>query len=254
MSYEFIMVRIENGIAVVSLNRPRELNALNKKMVLELDKAFEELAADKQVKVVIITGEKNFVAGADIRNMIDLNPEMAKEFAFRHTFNKIENCPKPVIAAISGFALGGGLELALACDLRIAAPNAKVGFPEINLGIFPGAGGTQRLPRLIGTAKAKELIYTGDIIGAAKAEKYGLVNAIADDPLDEAMKLAKKLIVKAPVALKLAKQCINLAFDVDAKTGFEFEAINWASTFATEDQKEGMKAFMEKRKAVFTGE
>jgi Enoyl-CoA hydratase/carnithine racemase len=253
MNGEYIRVNIDEGIAVVYLNRPKELNALNRDMVMELDQAFDSMAIDPGIKAVIITGEKHFAAGADINNMLDLSPEMAKEFSFRQTFSKIEDLPKPVLAAISGFALGGGLELALACDMRIAAPDARLGFPEINLGIFPGAGGTQRLPRLIGTAKAKEMIYTGDIITASKAEQYGLVNAIADKPLNEAIAVANKLINKAPVALKLAKQCINLSYDVDAKKGFEFEAVAWAGTFATHDQKEGMKAFVEKRKPKFLG-
>jgi enoyl-CoA hydratase len=253
MNYEFIDVKIQDGIAIVSLNRPKALNALNKDMVMELDRAFDEMASDSLVKAVVITGEKNFAAGADISNMLALSPEQAKEFSFRHTFNKIEDFPKPVIAAIPGFALGGGLELALTCDMRIASADAKLGFPEINLGIFPGAGGTQRLPRLIGSAWAKELIYTGAVINAAKAAEYGLVNMITENPLEEALKLAGKLAAKAPVALKLAKQCINLASDVDQKTGIEFEAATWSSTFATEDQREGMKAFVEKRKAVFTG-
>lgn len=251
MSYEFIRVTIEEGIAVISLDRPKELNALNKSMVQELNRSFEEMAGDNRVKAVVITGEKNFAAGADISSMLNLSPEMAKEFSFSATFDKIEDFPKPVIAAISGFALGGGLELALACDMRIASPNAKVGFPEINLGIFPGAGGTQRLPHLIGLARAKEMIYTGATIDIAKAAEYGLVNLVVEDPLEEALRIAAKLGAKASVALKLAKQCLNLAFDVDQKTGIEFEGVAWASTFATEDQKEGMKAFMEKRKAVF---
>ncbi|HWQ75872.1 MAG TPA: enoyl-CoA hydratase-related protein [Syntrophomonas sp.] len=253
MSYEYIEINIENEIAVVSLNRPKELNALNKPMILELDRAFETMTDDPRIKAVVITGEKNFAAGADIHYMLDLSPELAKGFSFRHTFNKIEDFPKPVFAAISGFALGGGLELALACDMRIASPNAKLGFPEINIGIFPGAGGTQRLPRLIGTARAKELIYTGNIITASKAEAYGLVNTIADKPLEAAVEMAGKLIIKAPVALKLAKQCINLAFNVDANIGFEYEAIAWASTFATHDQKEGMRAFVEKRAPQYLG-
>jgi len=251
MNYEFIDVKTQNGIAVIFLNRPKAMNALNKDMVLELDDAFEKMAGDSQVKAVVITGEKNFAAGADISNMLTLSPEEAKEFSFRHTFNKIEDFPKPVIAAISGFALGGGLELALVCDMRIAAPNANLGLPEINLGIFPGAGGTQRLPRLIGTSRAKEMIYTGDIININKATEYGLVDMVAENPLEEALKMAGKLAVKAPIALKLAKQCINLAIDTDQNKGIEFEAVAWSSTFATEDQREGMKAFKEKRKAVF---
>jgi|LSQX01.1.fsa_nt_gb enoyl-CoA hydratase len=253
MNYEFIDVEAQNGVAVVFLNRPKALNALNKGMVLELDRVFDEMDGDSLVKAVVITGEKNFAAGADISNMLTLSPEEAKEFSFRHTFTKIEDFPKPVIAAISGFALGGGLELALACDMRIAAPNAKLGFPEINLGIFPGAGGTQRLPRIVGPSRAKEMIYTGDIINITKAAEYGLVDIVAEDPLEEALKLAGKFAAKAPIALKLAKQCINLALDTDQKQGIEFEAVAWASTFATEDQREGMQAFVEKRKAIFKG-
>ncbi len=253
MSYQFIAVKTENEIGVVCLNRPSELNALNKDMVLELDRAFDEMASDPGVKAVVITGEKNFAAGADITNMMALTPEEAKGFSFRHTFNKIEAFPKPVIAAISGFALGGGMELALACDMRVASPTAKMGFPEINLGIFPGAGGTQRLPRLIGTARAKEMIYTGGFVDGAKALEYGLVNQIAEDPLAEALKLASRLGAKAPAAFRLAKQCLNLALDLDQKTGIEFEAVAWCSLFATEDQREGMQAFAEKRKPVFKG-
>jgi Enoyl-CoA hydratase/carnithine racemase len=253
MIYEFIKTNFADGTVVITLNRPQELNALNKAMVMELDQAFEKLAASPAVKAVIITGEKNFAAGADISNMVDLNPEAAKAFAFGPTFNKIENCGKPVIAAMEGYALGGGLELALACDLRIASPHTKVGFPEINLGIFPGAGGTQRLTRLIGPARTKEMIYTGTIIDAVKAAEYGILNLIAEDPGAEARQTAGKLAAKPAVALALAKQCINLALDVDARNGSEFEKVAWASTFATADQKEGMQAFMEKRKAVFTG-
>jgi enoyl-CoA hydratase len=253
MSYQNITVRNENNVAIVSLNRPKSLNALNSELVVELDKAFDEIAADPQVKAVIITGEKNFAAGADITNMVELTPEEAKDFSFSGVFNKIEDCAKPVIAAIEGFALGGGMELALCCDFRIAAAGAKMGFPEINLGIFPGAGGTQRLPRLIGVVRAKRLIYTGAMIKGEVALEYGLVDALAENPLEEAIKLAGELAGKAPVALKLAKQCINITNDTDIKTGFEFEAINWARLFATSDQKEGMRAFIEKRKAEFSG-
>jgi enoyl-CoA hydratase len=253
MSYENIIVRIENNVAVVNLNRPKSLNALNSDMVAELGRAFEELSGDAQVKVVIITGEKNFAAGADITNMVELTPEEAYDFAFSPVYNKIAACPKPVIAAIEGFALGGAMELALCCDLRIAAPNAKVGFPEITLGIFPGAGGTQRLPRLIGPAQAKKLIYTGAIIKGEAAHALGLVDTLADNPLEAALALAQELAAKPPVALKLAKECIDRAGDVDVNTGIAFEATSWARLFATSDQKEGMRAFIGKRKPAFTG-
>jgi enoyl-CoA hydratase len=253
MSYENIIVRSENNVSIVNLNRPGSLNALNSAMVAELDKAFDEFSADPQVKAIVITGEKNFAAGADINNMVELTPEEARDFAFSPVYNKIANCRKPVIAAIEGFALGGGMELALCCDIRIAAPGAKMGFPEINLGIFPGAGGTQRLPRLIGPSKAKKLIFTGSRIKGEEALSLGLVDVLAEKPLEEAIKLATKLAGKAPVALRLAKECINTAADVDIATGSAFEASEWAGLFATADQKEGMRAFIEKREPVFAG-
>ncbi|MDR1246466.1 MAG: enoyl-CoA hydratase/isomerase family protein [Clostridiales Family XIII bacterium] len=253
MSYENIIIRKENNIATVSLNRPKSLNALNSELVAELDRAFDELSADSETRVVVITGEKNFAAGADITNMVELTPEEARDFAFSDTYDKIANCPKPVIAAIEGFALGGGMELALSCDFRIAAPNAKMGFPEITLGIFPGAGGTQRLPRLVGLPKAKRLIFTGAIIRGEEALACGLVDGLADNPLEETMSFALELAAKPAVALKLAKECINLAADADIKTGIAYEASNWARLFATSDQKEGMRAFIEKRKPEFAG-
>ncbi|MDR2132343.1 MAG: enoyl-CoA hydratase/isomerase family protein [Clostridiales Family XIII bacterium] len=253
MGYENIIVRNENSVSIVYLNRPGSLNALNSAMIAELEKAFEALCADPQVKAVVITGEKNFAAGADITNMVELTPEEARVFSFSAVYNKIASCPKPVIAAIEGFALGGGMELALCCDIRIAASGAKMGFPEINLGIFPGAGSTQRLPRLIGPSKSKKLIFTGAVVRGEEALSIGLVDVLAENPLEEALKLAGELAGKAPVALKLAKECIDAAAGVDLDTGVLFEASNWARLFATSDQKEGMRAFLEKRKAEFTG-
>jgi enoyl-CoA hydratase len=253
MSYENIIIHKENNIATVSLNRPSSLNALNSELVAELAGAFDELSADSETRVVVITGEKNFAAGADITNMVELTPEEARDFAFSDTYDKIAGCPKPVIAAIEGFALGGGMELALCCDFRIAAPKAKMGFPEITLGIFPGAGGTQRLPRLIGLSKAKKLIFTGAIIRGEEALACGLIDSLADNPLEEAMALAGDLAARPGVALKLAKECINLSADTDLKTGIAYEASNWARLFATADQKEGMRAFIDKRKPEFTG-
>jgi enoyl-CoA hydratase len=252
-NYKNIIVRNENNVFIINLNRPESLNALNSDMVAELGQAFDELIANPEAKVIIITGEKNFAAGADITNMVELTPEEAYAFAFSPIYNKIAGCPKPVIAAIEGFALGGAMELALCCDLRIAAPGAKLGFPEITLGIFPGAGGTQRLPRLIGPAKAKNLIYTGKIIKGDVALEYGLVDTLADNPLEEATKLAESLATKPSVALKLVKECIDVACDVDLNTGIAYEATEWARLFATQDQKEGMRAFIEKRKPAFVG-
>lgn len=254
MSYKNIIVSTEGGVSVVKLDRPESLNALNAELVAELDRAFTEFEGDPETRVVVITGEKNFAAGADITNMVELTPDEARDFAFSPTFNKIAACPKPVIAAIEGFALGGGMELTLCCDLRIAAPGAKMGFPEINLGIFPGAGGTQRLPRLIGASRAKKMIYTGSPVTGEEALDYGLVDIVADDPSLAALELARKLAKKAPVALSLAKACINNADAIDLKSGLALETNAWASLFATADQKEGMRAFIEKRKPEFTGE
>ncbi|HEX3012622.1 MAG TPA: enoyl-CoA hydratase-related protein [Syntrophomonadaceae bacterium] len=251
---ENIILTVEDHIAVITLNRPTVMNALNKQMVTELDKTMDDIANNSEIKAVIITGEKNFAAGADVSNMIEFNPEQARDFSFKDTFNKVENLRQPVIAAMEGYALGGGLELALACDLRIAAANAKFGLPEINLGIFPGAGGTQRLPRLIGAGRAKQIIYLGKMIDAPTALQYGLINQmVEDDVKSKALNLAQKLAAKAPVALKLAKKAINSGLNTDLKTGIEFEAMTWGTLFATDDQKEGMRAFLDKRKPKFMG-
>ncbi|HOQ09370.1 MAG TPA: enoyl-CoA hydratase-related protein [Syntrophomonadaceae bacterium] len=253
MAYDCISLTRHEMIGIVTLQRPQALNALNHQMIEELEQVFMELETDEKVKAVIITGEKHFAAGADINDMLDFNPEQARAFSFRHCFARIEAFPKPVLAAISGFALGGGLELALVCDWRIADNTARLGLPEINLGIFPGAGGTLRLPRLIGAARAKEMIFSGKPINAQQALEYGLINQLADDALAEAIQTAEMLASKPPVALKLAKQCINQAFDMDGVKAIEFESVAWASCFATRDQREGMKAFIEKRKPEFTG-
>ncbi|MDR1029069.1 MAG: enoyl-CoA hydratase/isomerase family protein [Clostridiales Family XIII bacterium] len=253
MKYENIIVRTDGNIVIVNLNRPKSLNALNAALIAELSDAFDRLIGDPGIRAVVMTGEQNFAAGADITDMVEFTPEEARAFTFSATFNKIAACPKPVIAAIEGFALGGGMELALCCDFRIASPGAKMGFPEINLGIFPGAGGTQRLPRLIGISKAKRMIFTGALLKGEAALACGLVDALSDNPSTEAMALAAELALKPPVALRLAKQCVNLSDETDLNVGLEFEASNWARLFATEDQKEGMRAFTEKRKAQFTG-
>jgi enoyl-CoA hydratase len=253
MDFKNIQFSVTGKVAFVKLNRPKALNALNTDVVKELDVAIEAIAANPKICALVIGSDKHFAAGADIKEMIEMNPEQAKGFAFNPTFAKIESLMKPSIAAISGYALGGGMELALVCDMRIASPDAKFGFPEINLGIIPGAGGTQRLPRLIGASRAKELIYQGTIIDANKALQYGLVNEIADDPMDVATKLAEKLALKAPLAVQAAKQCIQMTSKVDLPSGIEFEEVIWSRLYATEDQKEGMRAFAEKRKPVFKG-
>lgn len=257
MAYEVILLNKENGVATITLNRP-PMNPLNSQVFRELSQAADELQADASVKAVIITGagDKAFAAGADITEMVNLTPVEALPFcqASRIAFEKIENLGKPAIAAINGLALGGGCELALSCDFRIAADTAKFGQPEINLGIIPGAGGTQRLSRLIGAAKAKELIFLGDIFDAAAAESLGLVNKVvpAGSLMEEAGKLARKLASKPAVAMKMAKAAINTGVNLDITSALTLEIQNFIIAFASEDRKEGMTAFVEKRKPDFT--
>lgn len=256
MELKNLLYAVEDGIATITLNRPKALNALNADLVTELGQVIQVAANDKEVKAVIVTGsDKAFAAGADISLMLKANPTQALQFCehFHFVFDQLEALPKPVIAAVAGLALGGGCELAMACDLRIAAAGTMFGQPEINLGIIPGAGGTQRLPRLIGTARAKELIYTGDMLGAEEALSYGLINRIVapEALLDEAKKLAVKLTKRPGLALAAAKRAINQGQNCDLKTGNLLERECFAGLFATEDQKEGMQAFAEKRKAVF---
>ncbi|GAB6181388.1 short-chain-enoyl-CoA hydratase [Desulfotomaculum defluvii] len=258
MEYKNLLYSKEENIALITLNRPKVLNALNLEIITELHNLLDEVAMDEEVKAVIITGgEKVFAAGADIPFMLGLTPTEAEKLAtaFHATFDRIESLDKPVIAAIAGFALGGGCELSLACDLRLATEDAKFGQPEINLGVIPGAGGTQRLSRLIGVARSKDLIYTGKIIDAQTALSYGLVNEIVsnEDLLAKAKKLAKGLASKGPVALAAAKKAINYGIEVDKYTGNCFERQCFALLFSTQDQKEGMNAFLEKRKAQFKG-
>jgi enoyl-CoA hydratase len=247
-----------DGVATITLNRPKAFNALNDELMGELDRLMDEVAADDEVKAVIITGNaKAFAAGGDIAYMASADPLKAEAFiALCHrAIDKIENLDKPVIAAIAGMALGGGCELAMGCDIRIAAEGAIIGQPEINLGIMPGAGGTQRLARLVGMGWAKQLIFSGENIDAETALRIGLVNKVvpAESLLEEATKLAKKLAAKAPVAMRMAKKCINLGANVDLASGLVFEQKVWSFLFATADQKEGMAAFLEKRKPVFQG-
>ncbi|HUW66393.1 MAG TPA: enoyl-CoA hydratase-related protein [Spirochaetia bacterium] len=258
MSYEVIQLTKENGLAIVTLNRP-PMNPLNSKMFRELIEVTDELQDDASVKAVIITGAGNkaFAAGADITEMVNLSPVGVYNFSqvSRIAFEKIENLRKPVIAAINGLALGGGNELALCCDFRLAADTAKFGQPEINLGIIPGAGGTQRLPRLIGAAKAKEIIFLGDIFDAAVAQNLGLVSKVvrADSLLEEARNLAAKLAAKPAVALSMAKSAINTGMNLDISSALTLEVQSFVTAFASEDRQEGMGAFMEKRKPNFTG-
>jgi len=257
MSYEAIQVTKEGRVAIITLNRP-PMNPLNSAVFRDLAKVADEFRVDSTVKVVIITGAggKAFAAGADVSEMATLTPVEAYNFCQRSkiAFSKLENLNKPVIAAVSGVAFGGGCELALSCDFRIAADNAKFAFPETGLGIIPGGGGTQRLPRLIGATKAKELMFLGDIIDAATAEKIGLVNKVvpADALMEEAMKMANKLAAKPLVAIQMTKAAINLGGNVDITSGLEAEIQNFVIAFASADGKEGISAFVEKRKPNYT--
>ena len=259
MDYQFLLLATEGGIATVTINRPKALNALNAVILQELTHAFTELAKDDSLRAVILTGAggKAFVAGADIASMADLSPLQAREFGVlgQNLMQKIETFPRPVIAAIEGFALGGGCELAMACDIRLASENAKFGQPEVNLGVIPGFAGTQRLPRLVGKGVAKELLYTGDIIDAAEAHRIGLVNKVVENGklLEAAQEMARKIAGKGPLAIQLCKEAVNNGLEMDVDKGCAYEADLFALCFASEDQTEGMKAFLEKLAAEFKG-
>ncbi len=258
MDFKTLLYEKDAGIAIVTLNRPKTMNALNDELINELSIVMDEISADNQVQAVIITGgERAFAAGGDIPFMLNADSLQAEKFveAIRVAFDKIEHLDKPVIAAISGLALGGGSELALACDIRMAAEGTLFGQPEINLGIIPGAGGTQRLTRTVGPGWAKYLVMTGSLIDTEAAFKIGLVTAVIpkDQLMNEAKKTAGILVSKSPVAMKAAKRCLNFGMNVDLPSALTYELKTWASLFSTEDQKEGMKAFLEKREAVYKG-
>ncbi|MHB0885756.1 MAG: enoyl-CoA hydratase-related protein [Bacillota bacterium] len=260
MNGEFVRTAREAAITVLTIDRQPALNALNPKVLEELREGVREFTADRSARVMIVTGagERAFVAGADIAAMSKMSVREAAAFAGlgQSTFSAIEDAPKPVIAAINGFALGGGCELAMACDIRIASEKAKIGQPEVNLGVIPGFGGTQRLARLVGRGKAKELIFSAVAIDAASAEKIGLVDAVVppDQLMNKARELATLIAAKAPVAVSLAKAAIDRGLDVDLGTGLAHEAALFAECFSTADQREGMDAFLSKRKAEFKGE
>lgn len=255
--YETLLVNMNNGIAVVSINRPGSLNALNSQVFKELGSVFDEMENDDRVRAVILTGEgeKAFAAGADITEMMRCSVIEARNFAMaaNRTQGKIEVFPKPVIAAIHGFALGGGCELAMACDIRIASTTAKFGQPEVNLAIIPGGGGTQRLSRLIGLGRAKELVYTGGVIGAERAYELGLVNMVVppEKVMEEARRMASKIVTKSLPILRLAKEAMNCGANLDLDRALLFEIECFANCFGTDDQTEGMSAFVEKRKPAF---
>jgi len=252
---EHIKLEKKKGIGIIMLNRPEVRNALNRKMIHELGDAFTGLENDPQIRSIIITGNKDFCAGADIKEMNAIKPEEIETFCrWGHkVFDQLEGMGKPVIAAITGFALGGGCELALACDIRIAGESAKLGQPEVNLGLIPGFGGTQRLSRLVGIARAKEMILTGKIINAKEAASIGLVNRVVKD--EELMiaveEMAQVIAQKAPIAVKMAKKLINENQEI--KEGLEKEIDFFVQCFATQDRLEGINAFLEKRKPEFKG-
>jgi len=245
------------GVALIRLNRPKELNALNLQLMNELKLACRNLDEDNEVRCIVITGnEKAFAAGADIKQMAGktaIDMWKADQFA---TWDQIKKTRKPIIAAVSGFALGGGCELAMLCDMIVASDTALFGQPEIKIGTMPGAGGTQRLTRAIGKAKAMEMILTGKFISAQEAFNFGLINKIVPTELylEEAIKLASEVAMMSPVAIRLAKEAINKVFESSLEEGLHFERKNFYLTFASEDQKEGMAAFVDKRKPHFKGE
>ncbi|MBI1807979.1 MAG: enoyl-CoA hydratase/isomerase family protein [Ignavibacteria bacterium] len=256
MPYANILVTKQDGYAIVQFNRPDVLNALNIKLMEELVDALEILDKDDEVRAIILTGnEKAFAAGADIKEMADAT---AIDMLIRDQFarwDRIRKIKKPLIAAVSGFTLGGGCELAMTCDIIIASETAKFGQPEINIGVMPGAGGTQRLTRAVGKYKAMEMVLTGKMISAEEAVRWGLVNKVVPIEyfLEEAKALAKEIASKPPVAVRLAKEAVLKAFDTTIEGGLEFERRNFYLLFASDDQKEGMKAFTEKRKAEWKG-
>ena len=259
MAYEHIILEIESSLATITFNRPKAMNALNNALIKEFSMALDNIASNQDIRVLILTGagDKSFVAGADINELATFNPLEAKLFSKKghQAIHKLQTLSIPVIAAVNGFALGGGSEIALACDFIYASKNAKFGLPEITLGIIPGFGGTQRLPRLIGKNLAKELIFTGKMINAEEAKGMGIVNQVHEaDSLMEAVKTTANMIAaKGKASLRAAKEVINRGMDVDLITGCHMEIDAFSLCMASSDAKEGTHAFLEKRKAIFKG-
>ncbi|MGD0229997.1 MAG: enoyl-CoA hydratase-related protein [Syntrophorhabdales bacterium] len=259
MSYENVILERDGSTGIIKVNRPKALNALNSATLDDLFGAAREVSDDPDIRVVIVTGQgdKAFVAGADIQEMQPMNPMQGMAFSQKGhmVMSLFERMAKPVIAAVNGYALGGGFELALAADIIYAAEKARVGFPEVTLGILPGFGGTQRTAKLAGPARAKELIFTGRVITAREAYEMGLVNKVLPDgQLTEAVaQLAASIVSAGPVGVGLAKACVNRSLTLDIDSGLDFEAEAFGLCFGTEDQKEGMTAFMEKRKPTYRG-
>jgi len=256
---ENVRIETSDGVAIITIDRPKVLNALNAQTVAEIGQAFEQVRNDDAVRAVIVTGggEKAFVAGADIAELAKMTPITGKATAEhgQRIFANIERFPKPVIAAVNGFALGGGCELALACHIRVASERAQIGLPEVTLGIIPGYGGTQRMARLLGKGKALELILTGDRIPAAEAERIGLVNKVVapEELMNTAMEMAKKIASRGPLAVRAAIEAVMSGSEMPIEEGFFLEATLFGLLASTEDMKEGMGAFLEKRAANFKG-
>jgi enoyl-CoA hydratase len=255
MNYENITLQTEEKIAVVTINRPLSLNALNSQTILELSKVFSDLGSDHEIRVIILTGsgEKSFVAGADIKEFADFGTKAAEDLARdgqNILFDTIENLSKPVIAAVNGFALGGGLELAMSCHIRYASENAKLGLPEVTLGLIPGYGGTQRLPKLVGKGRANEIIFSAKMISAQKAKEIGLVNEVfsIEELLEKTKELATTIAKNSPMAISKAIVAVNKS---DQQDGFETEIKSFGELFEMKDKKEGVQAFLEKRKPLF---
>lgn len=256
MEYTKLIVEKQENICIVKVNNPEALNALSSVVLRELDDVFTVIGEDEATDIVILTGVgRSFVAGADISEMSNLNAAEGKAFGElgAKVFRKIELLNKVVIAAVNGFALGGGCELAMACDIRIASSKAKFGQPEVGLGITPGFSGTQRLPRIVGMGKAKELIYTADVIHAEEACRIGLVNKVVEPEmlLEECLNMARKIASKAPLAVQYSKEAINRGMETDIETGIAIENYLFGLCFSTKDQKEGMKAFLAKQEVTF---
>jgi enoyl-CoA hydratase len=257
--YKTLIYEKKENIGLLTINRPEKMNAISNELTTELKKFLDKVEKDRELRVLVITGagDKAFVAGADIKELIDRDASQGREVTQerQEIFSRLENLQVPVIAAVNGYALGGGLELALACSIRIASDNAQFGAPEVKLGIIPGDGGTQRLPRLVGLGRAMEMILTGDFIEAQEAYRIGLVNKVVaqEKLMEEAMALAQKIASRPPLAVRYAKEAVNRSQEGDRTSGFALESYLHALTCTTEDKKEGVSAFLEKRKGKFKG-
>jgi enoyl-CoA hydratase len=257
MAYQTLLTSLENGTLIITINRPDKLNALNKDVIADLGRVIDEVYNNAEIRSAIITGagQKAFVAGADISEFTSLSDEQGIELAKKgqQLFDKVENAPKPIIAAVNGFALGGGCELALSCHFIIASENAKFGQPEVNLGLIPGYGGTQRLTQVLGRNRAMQMLMTGEMFRAKDAEQYGMVNSVVDQDklLDKCKEILQTIHSKAPLAIAKVIECVNF-FD-HTQDGYDFEVKKFGECFATDDKKEGTTAFVEKRKPNFQG-